>query len=130
MTSGLSQLIPDVQPVTILLINLLATDLDLDVLDQNVANPVQPPESLVVGNRDIRQLDTQVHTVDQITVTGNSAGDLLAPVAGAVESLLDRFHREVSVTTVNAAYPLLSQGAGLYLKLSLEMVRLLKPTDI
>lgn len=41
------------------IVNALATDLDLDVLDQNVPDPVQPPELDASGrSRDIGQLDT------------------------------------------------------------------------
>jgi hypothetical protein len=47
--------------------------------------------------------------VDQITVTLDGAGDLLAEVGGAIEGVLDGLHGEVSVTTVynlkNRRYP-------------------------
>lgn len=40
------------------IVNALSTDLDLDVLDQNVADPVQPPEANAGAASHIRQLDT------------------------------------------------------------------------
>ena len=40
----LSELIPDVEPLTIMLIDALTTDLEFYLLDQVVANPVQPTE--------------------------------------------------------------------------------------
>jgi hypothetical protein len=43
--------------------------------------------------------------VDQITIAGDSAGDLLVPGSSTVESLLDGLHREVGVTAVYAFTP-------------------------
>jgi len=40
----LGELVPDVQPDAIVLVNALATDFELDTLDQIVANPVEPAE--------------------------------------------------------------------------------------
>lgn len=71
---------------------LLETLFDLNILHQNVAEPVQPPESGVVGNAHRGQVHTQVHAVNQITVTADGAGNLLAPVSGAVEGLLNGLH--------------------------------------
>lgn len=50
MTSRLGELVPNVEPVTILLVDLLATDFNLNILDEDVAEPVEPPESLTRGN--------------------------------------------------------------------------------
>jgi len=44
LTRGLGQLIPDLEPVTVVLVDLLTTDLNVDVVDQVVANPVEPAE--------------------------------------------------------------------------------------
>lgn len=94
-------------------INPLTTDLNLNVLDQDVAQPVQPTEGLAGSDRHRGQLHAQVHAVDQVTVTGHGAGNLLVEVTGTIEGLLDGLHRKVRVTTINAAYPILSYGAGL-----------------
>lgn len=40
----LSELVPDVHPITVVLVDALTTDLDLHKVDQVVANPVQPTE--------------------------------------------------------------------------------------
>ena len=101
----LGQLIPDVEPVAIMLVNLLTTDLNVDVVDQVVANPVEPAE---LRTRTVRLLKDnlgegglQVDTVDQITVAADRALHLLAEVGRAVEGLLNRLHGEVSVATVD-----------------------------
>lgn len=101
----LGELIPDVQPLSVLLVDALTTDLDLDVVDEVVADPVEPAE---LGTRAVSRLKLnlgksglQVHAVDQITVALDSAGNLLAEVGGAVERVLDGLHREVSVATVH-----------------------------
>lgn len=85
------------------IVNALTTDLDLDVLDQDVADPVQPPEGTSAGH--IGELDAQVHLLDQVTVTGHSAGDLLAEARATVEGLLDGLGRVVGVTAVYALSP-------------------------
>ena len=105
LTGLLGELIPDVQPVTIVLVNALTADLQLDGLDEVVAHPVEPAE---LGTRAICRQDLylgqhglQVDTVDQITVALDSAGHLLAEVGGTVEGVLNRLHGEVSVATVH-----------------------------
>ena len=101
----LSELVPDVHPITILLVNALTTDLDLHVVDEVVTDPVQPAE---LGTRAVRRLQgnlrqsgLQVHAVNQITVALDGAGDLLAEVRGAVKRVLDGLHGEVRVAAVH-----------------------------
>ena len=100
----LGELIPDVEPVTVVLIDLLTTDLNIHVVDEVVANPVEPAE---LGTRTIRGLEChlgecglEVHTVDQVTVTGDCALHLLAEVGGTVECLFNGLHGAVCVATV------------------------------
>ena len=64
----LRELIPDVEPVAILLIDALATDFNLDVFNDVVTNPVEPAE---LSTRAIRGLELylrerglEVHAVD------------------------------------------------------------------
>ena len=101
----LRELIPDVEPVTVVLVDLLTADLDVDVLDQVVANPVEPAElrtRAVAGlQRDLGERGLEVHAVDQIAVTGDRALHLLAEVRRAVERLLNGLHREVRVAAVH-----------------------------
>jgi hypothetical protein len=105
LTGLLGELIPDVEPVTVVLIDLLSTDLEVDVVDEVVTNPVEPPE---LSTRTIRGLEgdlgegaLEVDPVDQISVTGDSALHLAAEVGGSVEGLLNSLHGEVGVAPVD-----------------------------
>jgi hypothetical protein len=51
----LSELIPDVEPLTVVLVDALATDFELDGLDEVVTNPVEPAE---LGTRAVRGLES------------------------------------------------------------------------
>ena len=105
LASLLGELVPDVHPVTVLLVDALTTDLNLNVVDEVVTDPVEPTElSARAVSRlesDLREGRLEVHAVDQITVALNRAGDLLAEVRGAVEGVLNRLHGKVGVTTVH-----------------------------
>lgn len=100
----LGQFVPDVQPVTVVLINLLTTDFNIHVVDQIVTDPVQPAElstrAVISGENNLGECGLQVNTVDQITVAADCALHLLAEVGGAVEGLFNGFHGEVGVATV------------------------------
>ena len=105
LASLLGELVPDVEPVTILLVNALATDFNLNVVDEIVTDPVEPAE---LGARAIRWLEgdlwqrgLEVHAVDQITIALDRAGDLLAEVGSTVEGVLDRLHSKVRVTAIH-----------------------------
>ena len=101
----LSELVPDVEPVTIVLVNALATDFNLNVVDDVVADPVEPAElgTRAVGRLELnlRQSSLEVHAVDQITIALDSAGNLLAEVRGTVERVLDRLHSEVGMAAID-----------------------------
>jgi hypothetical protein len=101
----LGELIPDVEPLTIVLVDALTTDLELNLLDKIVTRPVQPAE---LGTRTVRSSDgylregsLEIHAVDQVTVALDRAGDSLTETRGTVERVLDGLHGEVSVATVN-----------------------------
>jgi len=105
LTSLLGELVPDVEPVTIVLVDLLATNLNIHVVDQVVTDPVQPPE---LSTRAVRGLESnlgqgglEVDTVDQVTITRDGALNLLAEVGSTREGLLDGLHGEVGVATVD-----------------------------
>jgi hypothetical protein len=105
LSSLLGQLVPDVQPVTVLLVNALTTDLNLHVLDQVVARPVEPAE---LGTRAVAGLESylgqsglEVHAVDQVTVALDRACHLLAEVRGTIERILNGLHGEVRVAAVH-----------------------------
>ena len=101
----LSELVPNVKPVTILLVDALTTDLNLNIIDDVVTDPVEPTE---LSARTVRRLELhlrqgslEVHAVDQITIALDGAGDLLAEVRGAVKRVLDGLHGEVGVAAVH-----------------------------
>jgi len=101
----LSELVPNVKPVTVLLVNALTTDLNLNIVNDVVTDPVEPTE---LSARTVRRLELhlrqgslEVHAVNEITVALDGAGDLLAEVRGAVKRVLDRLHGEVGVAAVH-----------------------------
>jgi hypothetical protein len=104
LTRFLGEFIPDLEPVTIVLINTLTTDFNFNVFNEVVTGPVEPTE---LSSRAIRGLEghlgeggLEVHTVDQITVTLDGTGDLLAEVGGSVERIFNGFHCKVGVATI------------------------------
>ena len=89
----LRELIPDLEPVTIVLIDTLATDLELDVLDKIVADPVEPAE---LGTRAVRREELnlgerglEVDAVDQVAVALDRACNLAAEAGRAVKGVLN-----------------------------------------
>jgi len=94
-----------VKPITVVLVDALTTDFDLNVLDEVVTDPVEPTKLSARTIRwlelNLRQSRLKVHAVDQITVALDSAGDLLAKVGSTVEGVLNGFHGKVGVATVH-----------------------------
>ena len=101
LASLLRELVPDVHPVTVVLVDALATDLDLSELDEGVAEPVEPAERFASRYRNLGYGYLEVNLVHEVTVTRYGACYTLAEVGRAVEGLFDRLHREVGVATVN-----------------------------
>jgi hypothetical protein len=104
LTGLLGELIPDVEPVTRMLVNALTTDFELNGLNKVVTNPVEPTE---LGIRAIshiksylRENSLEIDAVDKITIALDSAGNLLAEVGGTIEGILNGFHGKVGITTV------------------------------
>jgi hypothetical protein len=102
-----SELIPDVHPITILAIDSLATDLDLNESNELLAGVVQPTgidgASAVVGSHGLVNLgksNLDIGAVSKISVSGDGAGNTAAEIGLAVEGLLDGLHREVGVASV------------------------------
>ena len=87
-------------------VNALATNLELNRLDEGMTQPVNPTET--IGNSggtgdwdsDVGQSNLKVSTMDQITITGDGGSHFLAPIAQTVEGLLDGLHGKVGVTAV------------------------------
>jgi hypothetical protein len=100
------ELVPDVHPITVLAVDALATDLNLNLRDELLTGEVEPTSVDVSGTHgpeslaNLGESNLKVSAVRQITVTGDGAGHTATEVSLAVESLLDRLHGEVSVTLV------------------------------
>ena len=93
------------EPVAIVLVDALAANLNLDVLDEVVADPVEPAE---LGARAVRGLERhggerglEVHAVDKVTVALDRARDLATEARRAVEGVLNGLHGEVRVAAVH-----------------------------
>ena len=103
---GEGQLVPDVHPVTVLAVNALATNLDLNLGDHLLTGEVQPAGVhtgvTALGHTlvDLRKSHLEVGAVGKITVTADRACDTATEIGLAVECLFDGFHREVGVATV------------------------------
>jgi hypothetical protein len=109
LLGGHGKLVPDVHPVTILAVNALATDLNLNLRDELLTGEVKPTgiDAMAIDTggvlkrlADLRESNLKVSAVSQITVTGDGAGHTATEVGLAVKSLLDRLHGEVGVTLV------------------------------
>jgi len=106
LASLLRELIPDVEPVAIVLVDALATDLDLNGLDKIVSDPVEPAE---LGTRAVRrgvelhrgERRLEVHAADQVAVALDRARHALAEARRAIEGVLDGLHGEVRVAAVD-----------------------------
>ncbi len=101
LAGSLGKLVPDVHPVTVVLVDALATDLNLGVLDKIVAEVVEPAELGTIRDRDLGDGDLEVDTREKITIAGDGACHALAEIGGTVEGLLDGLHREIGMATIH-----------------------------
>jgi hypothetical protein len=104
---GQGKLVPDVHPVTILTVNALTTDLNLNLRDELLTGEIKPAGIHGAGARlvahslvDLGQSHLKVGAVGQVTVTRDSASNATTEVGLTVESLLDGLEGEVGVATV------------------------------
>jgi hypothetical protein len=106
---GEGKLHPDVHPVTVLAINALTTDFNLNLRDKLMTREIEPPSVYRVISSygrvrhrlvDFRKSYLEVGSVGKITITRNGTGYATTEIGLTVEGLLDRLHREVSVTSV------------------------------
>jgi hypothetical protein len=100
-----SKLVPDVHPVTVLAVDTLTTDLNLNLRNELLTWEIEPTSvhgraGVLKGLTDLRKSYLKVSAVSQITITGDRAGNAATKVGLTVKSLLDRLHSEVSVTLV------------------------------
>jgi len=99
----LRQLGPDLHPVAILAVDALAANLELNRLDEAVADEVEPAETANGRHGDEvnrRENHLDVRAVHQVGVTVDDRRHTLVEVGLAVERHLDGLHREVRVTLV------------------------------
>ena len=93
------------EPLAVVFVDALAANLELDTLDEVVADPVEPAElraRAVAGlEGDRRERGLEVDAVDQVTVALDRAGHALAEARSTVERVLDGLHGEVGVTAVH-----------------------------
>ena len=108
LLSGLSELVPDVHPVTVLAVNALATDFNLNLRDELLTGEVEPTgiDAILVGAgtlealSDFGQGDLKISAVSQITGAADSAGHAATKVGLTVKSLFNRLHSKVGVSLV------------------------------
>jgi len=106
LVNGEGELVPDVHPITVLAINALATDLNLNLRDDLLTGEVKPTGINTVLRAalhllvDLGESDLQVSAVRQITVAGNGASDTATKIGLAVEGLFNGLHGEVGVALV------------------------------
>ena len=83
------KLVPDVHPVTVLTVNALTTNLNLNLSDKLLTDEIQP--SSIVGQRlvDLRESDLEVCAVAKITISGDCAGNTATKVSLSLECLLN-----------------------------------------
>ena len=98
------ELIPDVHPVTILAVNSLASNLNLDLSNELLTGVIQPTGidtvSGVHGLVNLGESNLDIGAVSQISVSGDGAGHTATKVSLTIECLLDGLHREVGVASV------------------------------
>jgi hypothetical protein len=104
---GHCDLVPDVHPVTILAVNSLTSNLDLNLRDELFTDKVEPSgiDGVTCGGRshrlvNLRESDLEVCAVSKISVSGDHALYTTAEIGLAVEGLLNRFNSKVCVSAV------------------------------
>jgi len=106
------ELVPDVHPVTILAVNALATNLNLNLSNKLLTGEIQPTsiDGVVAGGHagsvthklvDLGKSHLKVSAVGKITVAADNAGHAAAEIGLAVEGLLNRFNSKVGVSAVS-----------------------------
>jgi len=104
-----SKLVPDVHPVTILTVDSLATNLNLNLRDELLTGEIQPTgiNTILGGTRGINHLlvdlgesNLKISTVAKITVSADGACNTASEIGLAVECLLNGLHCEVSMASV------------------------------
>ena len=106
LLGGEGDLVPDVHPVSVLAIDALTSDLNLNLGDELLTDKVHPAGINGSGSTgshrlvDLGEGDLEVGAVSKISVTGDRARHAASEVSLSGEGLLDGLHREVGVAPV------------------------------
>jgi len=100
LVSSHGELVPDVHPVTVLTVNALTTNLNLNLRDKLLSREVQPTSILGHALVDLRKSNLKVGAVGKITIAADGACHAAAKVGLTVEGLLDRFDGKVGISAV------------------------------
>jgi hypothetical protein len=109
---GHCKLVPDVHPVTILTVNSLTTNFNLNLGNKLLSRVIKPTgintsvlASLVVSKThklvDLRKSNLEISAVSKITISGDHALYTATKIGLTVESLFNRLNCEVSVSSVS-----------------------------
>jgi hypothetical protein len=109
---GHGELIPDVHPVTILTVDSLTTNLDLNLGNKLLTGEIQPTgvNTGVLAGRvvskthelvDLGECNLEICSVSQVSVSGDDTLDSSSKISLTVESLLNRLDGKVSVSSVS-----------------------------
>jgi hypothetical protein len=94
------QLGVEAPPALVVLVDALATNGKLDVLDGTLGDPVAVKSITSLGHQSI-SLEFNVHFTDQVTVARNSDRHTAIIRSRTIDSLFNVFHSEVSVALVD-----------------------------
>ena len=103
---GHCELVPQVHKLTILTVNALPTNLNLHVIDHvetRVVDPARPSSVFVCAGstrRYLRKHHLKVGAVSKIPIARDGTLHTATEVSLSIESLLNRFHSEISVSAV------------------------------
>jgi hypothetical protein len=106
LVDGESKVVPDVHPVTILAVNALTTDFDLNLGNKLLTREIKPTgintilASALHRLVDLGKSNLKVSAVSQITIAGDGASHTTTEIGLSVKSLLNGLHGKVSVTFV------------------------------
>jgi hypothetical protein len=111
LLGGHGKLVPDVHPVTILAVNSLASNFDLNLGNKLLTREVQPT-SINTSSRTLRvssdthklvnlgKSNLKIGSVSQITISADGAGHVASKVSLTIESLLNRFNSKVCIPAI------------------------------
>ena len=93
-------------PVTVVAVNALATNLNLNLGDELLTREIEPPgiDTLIGGTgkllANLGKCYLKNGGVSKVSVTGDGAGDTPTEVSLSIEGLLNGLHGEVGVAPV------------------------------